>query len=67
MLGDRRLYIHAKDSVLTNGPDPSKKLFMAFPWVVTSTMPGGFMICVFIIRREHPKAHRQWFYGKAGN
>ena len=21
------------------------------------------MICVFIIRREHPKAHRKWFYG----
>ena len=27
----------------------SKKLFAAFPWVVTSTGPGGFMICVFII------------------
>ena len=26
-----------------------KKLFVAFPWVVTSTGPGGFMICVFII------------------
>ena len=24
-------------------------LFVAFPWVVTSTGPGGFMICVFII------------------
>ena len=24
------------------------KLFVAFPWVVTSTGPGGFMICVFI-------------------
>ena len=21
------------------------------------------MICVFIIWREHPKAHRKWFYG----
>ena len=26
-----------------------KKLFVAFPWVETSTGPGGFMICVFII------------------
>ena len=25
------------------------------------------MICVFIILREHPKAHRKWFYGEAGN
>ena len=24
------------------------KLFVAFPWVETSTGPGGFMICVFI-------------------
>ena len=27
----------------------SKKLFVAFPWVETSTGPGGLMICVFII------------------
>ena len=26
-----------------------KQLFVAFPWVVTSTGPGGFMICVFIL------------------
>ena len=26
----------------------SDKLFVAFPWVETSTGPGGFMICVFI-------------------
>ena len=25
------------------------RLFVAFPWVETSTGPGGFMICVFII------------------
>ena len=31
------------------------KLFVAFPWVETSTGPGGFMICVFIIWRELPK------------
>ena len=27
----------------------SSLLFVAFPWVETSTGPGGFMICVFII------------------
>ena len=32
------------------------KLFVAFPWVETSTGSGGFMICVFIIWRELPKA-----------
>ena len=26
-----------------------QKLFVGFPWVETSTGPGGFMICVFII------------------
>ena len=31
-------------------PPPKKnKLFVAFPWVVTSAGLGGFMICVFII------------------
>ena len=30
--------------------------FVAFPWVETSTGPVGFMICVFIIWRELPKA-----------
>ena len=27
----------------------NRKLFVAFPWVETSTGPGGFIICVFII------------------
>ena len=27
------------------------KLFVAFPWVKTSTVPRGFMICVFINRK----------------
>ena len=27
----------------------SGRLFVAFPWVETSTGPVGFMICVFII------------------
>ena len=26
-----------------------KKVFVAFPWVVTSTGPGGFMMFAFII------------------
>ena len=30
-------------------PKYKKKDFVAFPWVVTSTGSGGFMICVFII------------------
>ena len=34
----------------------SLKLFVAFPWVVTSTGLGGFIICVFILGRELPKA-----------
>ena len=25
------------------------------------------LICVLIIWQEHPKAHRKWFYGEAGN
>ena len=29
--------------------ESKKKLFVAFPWVVTSIGPGGFIICVFII------------------
>ena len=33
----------------TPGLQAKKKLFVAFPWVETSTGPGGFMICVFII------------------
>ena len=34
---------------LQSFPKKKKKLFVAFPWVGTSTVPGGFMICVFII------------------
>ena len=33
----------------SNYKKKTKKLFVAFPWVETSTGPGGFMICVFII------------------
>ena len=34
----------------------SKKVFVASLWVETSTGPGGFMICVFIIWQELLKA-----------
>ena len=33
---------------LSNYMGKKKQLFVAFPWVETSTGPGGFMICVFI-------------------
>ena len=36
--------------------DFNQILFVAFPWVITSTGPGGFMICVLILGRELPKA-----------
>ena len=36
-----------------------KKLFVAFPWVETSTGPGGFMICVFYFWRELLKAQQK--------
>ena len=32
-----------------NPKKQQQQLFVAFPWVETSTGPGGFMICVFII------------------
>ena len=31
------------------GIEPATPFFVAFLWVKTSTGPGGFMICVFII------------------
>ena len=43
-------------------------LFVAFPWVETSTGPGGFMICVFLIYDGNSRRlNRKWFYGEAGN
>ena len=45
----------------------AKKLFVAFPWVVTSTGPGGFMdMCVFYDGNSL-RLNRKWFYGEAGN
>ena len=47
--------------------DTLKKTFCGSPWVVTSTGPGGFRICLSFLWREHTKAHWKWFYGEAGN
>ena len=47
---------------------PGFVFFVAFPWVETSTGPGGFMICVFIIYDGNSRRlNRKWFYGEAGN
>ena len=53
---DQLLHTYAYQHSLTTGIlnhlfliDKKKQLFVAFPWVETSTGPGGFMICVFII------------------
>ena len=43
------------------GFSKKKTYCVAFPWVVTSTGPRGFMICVFIILRELPKAQPKAF------
>ena len=44
--------LHSKAVMLNSDlrmtPPRQIKLFVAFPWVETSTGPGGFMICVFI-------------------
>ena len=45
----------------------SQKLFVAFPLVETSTGPGGFMICVFLLYDGNSRRlNRKWFYGEAG-
>ena len=36
-----------------------EQLFVSFPCVVASTGPGGCMVCVCILWREHPKAVRK--------
>ena len=42
--------------------------FLAFPWVVTSTGPGGFMICVCVFYDGNPRRlNRKQFYEDAGN
>ena len=41
----------------------TKKNFCSFPWVVISTGPGGFMICVCILLREWSwRLNRKWFW-----
>ena len=42
--------------------------FVAFPWVETSTGPGGFMICVFISMTGTPEGSTESvFFGEAVN
>ena len=46
-----------------------KQLFVAFPWVVTSTGPGGggvMVVCVFYDENSR-RLNRKWFYGEVGN
>ena len=43
-----------------------KKPFCAFPWIVTITRPGGIMIWVCILWREHPKAQSKVDLEKLG-
>ena len=43
-----------------------KNFFVAFPWVETSTGPGGFMICVLYDGNSR-WLNRMWFYGEARN
>ena len=45
-------YLHGSYIIMQK----NTQLFVAFPWVETSTGLGGLMICVFIIWRELPKA-----------
>ena len=48
---------------LVDEPSKKKKTFCGFPWVETSTAGRVYDLCgVFFIWREHPKAHRKWFY-----
>ena len=41
------------------------KLFVAFPWVVTSTGPGGFMVACLFYDGNSRRLNRKWFYGEA--
>ena len=40
--------------------------FCGFPGY-KPVLPGSFKICVLVLCREHPKAHRKLFNGEAGN
>ena len=43
------------------------KLFYSFSWAVTSTGPWGFMVCVYVLSRRHPKAQPTVVLEKSGN
>ena len=47
-----------------NDTQQKTKLFVTFPWVETSTGPGGFMVCVCIFMRGAPEGSTESsFYG----
>ena len=46
---------HESDDSTFNTSKSSHILFVAFPWVETSTGPGGFMICVFYYMTGTPE------------
>ena len=48
------------------GLSPTQQTFCGFPWY-KPVPPGWLKICVLVLCREHPKAHRMWFYGEARN
>ena len=43
-----------------------KNLFVAFPWVETSTGPGGFTFVCLLYNGNSRRLNRKWFYGEAG-
>ena len=48
---------------------PNKKqqqFFVAFPWVVTSTGPGGFIVCVYFLWQKHLKTQQKVVLEKPG-
>ena len=44
-----------------------KQLYVAFPWIVTSTGPGGLLVCCVIYDGCTRRLNRKWFHGEAGN
>ena len=48
------------------GHSECNKLFVTFPWVVTTTGPRGFMICVYYMTGA-PEGSLKVVYGGAGN
>ena len=53
---------HGVTQPLIFGIRTSQKLFVAFPWVVTSTGPRRFMV---VCDGNSRRLNRKWFYGEA--